>query len=506
MILAVFVLGILMPSALQAQTARWTIDPQYTSITLYGENMYKVKKYGFTGILNKEGNVIVPVTADSITRMTEDCALVLKYEEDKYRLTGILHMDQRLVIVNEDWYVADYPFFSEGKLPVYNKMGKYGYIGTNGKVLIDFAYSNVHPFSEGWASVSKGKNLLGNIGFIRKNNKQKVFYIDELGRVMNLPMDIGDIYSGTSFKNGEALVITKDNRYCFINTSGQLKRIDNSVILAFDEKYALQTEGDKYMEEKEVAVVYDGPTTFSENNLYGYKIGRKVILPPQFGDALPFSQGYAIASVNGRYGVLKLLKDDFSCSSLPGTLKVDDKEMESIDYQVSVPEEWRNNTLDLICFVDGNEKNSCSRPGDMNVKRLFSLIVPKGKRTFCLRGDNLTVWDSSMTGSVSAANTKDIAISISPSSSKANARDNAAVVVRITNNTASQVELSVEITGQQLKTVTKKIKLASGQTQKISTYFTNVVKEEYRSVTVSTSLTENTVSKRVKLLPFFVKY
>ena len=506
MIVVVLVLGILMPSVLQAQTARWAIDPQYTSITLYGENMYKVKKYGFTGILNKEGNVIVPVTADSITQMTEDCALVLKYEENKYRLTGILHMDQRVVVINDDWYVADFPFFSEGKLPVYNKTGKYGYIGTNGKLLIDFAYSNVHPFSEGWASVSKGKNLLGNIGFIRKNNKQKVFYIDEQGRVMNLPMDIGDIYSGTSFKNGEALVITKDNRYCFINTSGQLKRIDNSVILAFDEKYALQTEGDKDTEEKEIAVVYDGPTTFSENNLYGYKIGRKIILPPQFEEALPFSQGYAIASVKGAYGVLKLLKDDFSCLSLPGTLKVDDKELESFDYQVTVPEEWRDNTLDLICFVDGDEKNSCSRPGDMNAKRLFSLIVPKGKRTFCLKGDNLTVWNSSMSSSASTANAKDIAISISPSSSKANAKDNAVVVVRITNNTAAQVELSVEITGQQLKAVTKKIKLASGQTQKISTYFTNVVKEEYRSVTVSTSLTENAVSKRIKLLPFFVKY
>lgn len=221
MIVVVLVLGILMPSVLQAQTARWAIDPQYTSITLYGENMYKVKKYGFTGILNKEGNVIVPVTADSITQMTEDCALVLKYEENKYRLTGILHMDQRVVVINDDWYVADFPFFSEGKLPVYNKTGKYGYIGTNGKLLIDFAYSNVRPFSEGWASVSKGKNLLGNIGFIRKNNKQKVFYIDEQGRVMNLPMDIGDIYSGTSFKNGEALVITKDNRYCFILVSAK---------------------------------------------------------------------------------------------------------------------------------------------------------------------------------------------------------------------------------------------------------------------------------------------
>ena len=111
-----------------------------------------------------------------------------------------------------------------------------------------------------------------------------------------------------------------------------------------------------------------------------------------------------------------------------------------------------------------------------------------------------------MSSSASTANAKDITISISPSSSKANAKDNAAVVVRITNNTAAQVELSVEITGQQLKAVTKKIKLASGQTQKISTYFTNVVKEEYRSVTVSTSLTENAVSKRIKLLPFFVKY
>lgn len=504
MVIAVLVFGILMPVCSQAQTARWTIDPQYTSVAPYGKDMYKVKKGNFAGVLDKEGNVVVPVTADSITQMTENCALLLKYEENKYRLTGILHMDQRMVTVNEEWYVADYPFFSEGKLPVCNKMGKYGYIGTNGKLLINFAYSNVHPFSEGWAAVSKGKNLLG--GLVKKNNRQKVFYIDEQERVMNLPADIGDIYSGTSFKNGEALVITKDNRYCFINTSGQLKRIDNNAILAFDKKYALQAESDREKRTEEAAVVYDGPTTFSENNLYGYKTEQKVILPPQFEEALPFSQGYAIASVKGYYGVLKLLKDEFSCLALPGTLKMDRKEMESIDYLITVPEEWRNSELDLICMVDGKEENSCSRPGDMNPKRSFSLIVPKGKQTFCLKGDNLTVWDSSMSAATSMVTSRDIAISISPSSSKANAKDNAAVTVRITNNTASQVELSVKITGQQLKAVTKKIKLASGQTQKISTYFTNVVKEEYRTVTVSTSLTENTVSKRVKLLPFFVKY
>lgn len=121
-----------------------------------------------------------------------------------------------------------------------------------------------------------------------------------------LQSDIGDIYTGTTFKNGEALVITKDNRYCVINTSGQLLKIDNNIVLSFDEYYAIGQHADKSAKGTKSRIVYDGPTVYSEDDLYGYKQGSAIVLPAQFDDAQPFSRGYAIASKDNKYGLLKL--------------------------------------------------------------------------------------------------------------------------------------------------------------------------------------------------------
>lgn len=507
-----FIYG-LIPFALEAQTAQWVIKPQYTSVTAYGDGMYKVKSGRRVGILDQEGKVIVSVSADSITPLVEGCALVLQYEEERSRLKGILHSDRKMIPITEEWYVDDFPFFSEGKLPVYIKNGKYGYIGPNGKLILDFDYGFVHPFSEGWAAVSKGKGLLGKgIGFVKKNvvknNKEKVFYVDERGHVMTLQSDIGEIHTGTSFKNGEALVITKDNRYCIINTSGQLLRVDNNVILMFDDKYAL-TASNEVKENVVPATVYDGPTTFVENGIYGYKQGSKVILPAQFKEASPFSKGYAIVSKENRYGVLKLLQGDFLCRSTAGTLKTTDAGMVSVDYIVTVPNDWKDGSLELSCINADGTKASSTQPGDANNSRVFSFILAKGKHSLSLDGGDLIVWESGMAASGadnSLAKVDDLSISISPATVKANVKDNAPVAVALTNNTSGTIELTVKVTGDRLAPVTKKISLEGGQTEKISTYFTKVNEEEYRTVTVSTSLTENKVSKRIKLLPFFVKY
>ena len=503
----------LIPFALDAQTAKWVIKPQYTSVTAYGDGMYKVKLGRSVGVLDMEGKAIVPVFADSITPLIEECALVLQYEEGKSRLKGILHGNRKMVSVTEEWFVDDFAFFSEGKLPVYIKNGKYGYIGPNGKLILDFDYGFVHPFSEGWAAVSKGKSILGKgIGLIKKNiaksNKEKVFYIDEQGRMMTLQSDIGDIYTGTSFKNGEALVITKDNRYCIINTSGQLLRIDNNVILMFDEKYALAVSNE--VKENIVPVMaYDGPTTFVENSLYGYKQGNKVILPAQFQTASPFSKGYAIVAKENKYGVLKLLKGDFQCRSTSGTLKTADAGMESVDYVISVPDDWKDGSLELTC-INGDKTKTCStQPGNASNTRIFSFILPKGKPLLSLDGENLVVWESGMAATEPENNLvkeDELSILISPASVKANVKDNAPIAVTLTNNTSEAIELTVKITGDRLKSVTKKLSLAGGQTEKLSTYFTKVSEEESRTVSVSTSLTENKVSKRIRLLPFFVKY
>lgn len=511
-IVSLFVVWTLLLSlGLQAQTAKWVIAPKYSSIIPYQNGLYKVKIGKHVGILDDKGNVIVPVNADSITAMTEACALVLQYEEEKYRLKGILHEDHRLVVISNEWYVGDFPFFSEGKLPVYNKSGKYGYVGTNGVLLIDFEYGSIHPFSEGWAAVSQGKNLFSLItNKIKK--KGQVFYINEQGRKMTLQSDIGDIYSCTTFKNGEALVITKDNRYCFINTSGQMTRIDNNVILAFDEKYALRSEKSVSQAQSTPIVSYDGPTTYSENNLYGYKKGNRIILPPQFVEATPFFQGFAIASVKEGYGLLKLIDGNFSCVPSYGALQIAEAGKLSVDYMVSVPKEWENSTLEFTCITDGKDKASSSQPGISGSKRFFSFIIPQGKQELFLSGDGLTLWNSSMEAfgrsysNVNGELSEDISISIQPSTVKANVKDNAPVTVILKNNTTVSLEFTITVTGKQLKTINKKIKLAGGQSQKLSTYFMKVQKADSRIVSVSTSLSCNTVNKVVKLVPFFVRY
>lgn len=59
--------------------------------------------------------------ADSITNMVEDCSLVLRFVDGKNKLVSILHKDKTTSQISEDWYVGNYTFFSEGKLPVCNK-------------------------------------------------------------------------------------------------------------------------------------------------------------------------------------------------------------------------------------------------------------------------------------------------------------------------------------------------------------------------------------------------
>ena len=79
-------------------------------------------------------------------------------------------------------------------------------------------------------------------------------------------------------------------------------------------------------------IVYDGPTVYSEDDLYGYKQGSAIVLPAQFDDAQPFSRGYAIASKDNKYGLLKLYPGYFQCRSSVGSLKSVDAGMESVDY------------------------------------------------------------------------------------------------------------------------------------------------------------------------------
>lgn len=292
--------GTFAPAA-SAETAKWVIEPKYDEVTQFSSGFYKAKNGNRTTIYNRDGDVLL-ASVDSVTPFTEGLALVLSNSHSgQMQLRSILHEDGSVVgIAGEDVFVKDYPFFSEGLLPVTNAKGKAGYMDANGIMVLPFKYSNPHPFSNGLAAVSKGKGILskaiGLVGMSDIIGSEKVFYINKAGAELKLPKMIGDIYFGSTFKDGEALVVNKERQYCIINTGGMLVRIEQNIKLNLDRRNALADEDD---EEKPATPAAkprpDGPTPFGEGQLYGYRKGTEIVLPVQFTSAEPFVAKRAIA-------------------------------------------------------------------------------------------------------------------------------------------------------------------------------------------------------------------
>lgn len=489
-----------------AQTAKWSIKPEYTSLSSYCEGVYKVRKNAQVGLIDENGVVIVPATADSITHMVENYSLILELEGGKYRLKGIFSNDKKVIPITNEYYVDQYPFFSEGKLPVCNLKGKYGFINTNGRLVLDFEYGTIHPFSNGLASVSK-KNLIGNVTSLIKKSKGSVIYIDENGQELKLPAEIGDIYSGTTFKNGEALVTNKGEKQYVISNTGSIVRIDNSIALIFDDRYSLVSDNNKNDIIQAETIVYDGPTTFTENGLYGYRLEEAIILPAQFTEALPFSKGYAIAGKDGKKGILKLVNGSFSGQQAKGSLVSSDQQKEAVDYLVEIPEEWKNESLKLsFLSKDKNSNINASLPGDGASTRTFSFLLPKEREEgkVMLEGGTLVLWKNTMEDAraIAAASIK---ITVTPETSKANAKDNANISIRLTNQGQKPQELSIKISGDRLKPVEKKVTLQPNSGERISAYFYKVTKKEKRNLIIETSFMD-AISKDIWVIPFFTEY
>lgn len=497
---------LLCPFSVWAQTAQWILKPQYSSITPYNESLLKVKLYNKVGLYDKMGQEVVPVNADSITSLTEGIGLVLRLEEEKYRLIGLINQASTWVPIAQEVYVGEYPFFSEGKLPVYNKKGLYGYMDATGRMVLDFDYGSVHPFSEGWAAVSKGsilkslsKRLKANIG----QKRVKMHYVNEQGMFMTLQSDIGDVYSATSFRNGEALVVTKDNRFCFINTSGNIIRIETSVNMKFDKKYALCMVDEEETEATPVfAEAYDGPTIFEgKDKLWGYKQDNRLILPPQFSKAYPFSQGYAIALRNGFWGILKLMNGGFDIqTSTAGEEQI---------FKVKTPTEWNGGRLLLYDMTDGDKK-VYSGQADGQSSYTFSVTLPQGKRKLFIGSENLYVWSNEslshvgMNPSLSESmGSNAFSVRFSSNSAKANARDMATVRVFIRNNKEESQRVTVKISGDRLWPVEETFTLKANGQKVFPVTFYKITSKESREINIRISGMLNVISKRIVLNPFY---
>ena len=508
---------LLLPAAAAAQSADWSIKPNYTSIERYAETMFKVKSSTSVGLLDCDGREIVPVEADSITSLSEGYGLVLKNRYGKYRLTAIFGESGHYVPVTDEVYAGDYAFFSEGKLPVYDSHGNYGFIDVNGRQVLDFKYTSVHPFSEGLAAVCKAKGKLGKITSVIASKAEFVVYTDEYGRELKLKSNIGDIVSGSTFKNGRALVIpknTKNGRFIFIDTSGNIAEIADHVAVRYDKRYALADENDAVVEEKP-EVAFTGPMTFTEDNRFGYCIDRLIILPAQFDSAEPFDKGFAIAAHGDRYGVLKLIEGQYSCTPESGTLQAGDASMEAVDFRVTVPAALRASELSMRCEVEGVEAVSTA-PASTNDFRIFSFVLPKrGARALSLWGDRIIYWENnagSQTGMGGSASNINVIVSPSKEVKSKFSSEAASIAIGFANTSDYTMEILVEVTGETLTPISKTLTIDAGKNASVYTSFSTKGqrKPETRNFTIKITPVggsdSKTVNRSILVKPFFTEY
>jgi hypothetical protein len=203
---------------------------------------------------------------------------------------------------------------SSGLFPVMQN-GKYGFIDTAGKLVINPQFDLAHRFSEGLACVCVGNGCSGN------GSERKYGFVGKTGQyVINPQFDFAD-----DFSEGLALV-TISGKKGFIDTGGKI--IINpqyDVAEAFSDGLA-NVEGFKYLDKTGKIVINiqskhlrgekfsDGLAAVYaiDDSKWGYidKTGR-VVIQPQFSgsvgggsDAGEFSEGLARVSVAGKRGYI----------------------------------------------------------------------------------------------------------------------------------------------------------------------------------------------------------
>ena len=146
---------------LSAQTVQWSVKPTYSSLEEYVGKLYKYRENGKVGLVDISGKVLIEAKYDSITPFIDYHALALDFQGGKYMLKGIIDQNYfKMIEVSDGYFISKYSYFSEGKLVVSSNNGKYGYMLTDGSLLVECKYEEAFPYYQNRALVYKikGKN------------------------------------------------------------------------------------------------------------------------------------------------------------------------------------------------------------------------------------------------------------------------------------------------------------------------------------------------------------
>lgn len=282
----------------KTEKIKWLVKPQFESVGDFSEGLALFEKSDRSGYIDKKGKIVIEGSYIFADDMNEGIARAI--DGDKWVL--INSKGERIKELAVSW-VENFSeglaainingSYSDGKL----QGGTWGYISTDGNIVIDPLYEYAGPFSEGMAVVKKDK---------------KLFIIDREQKIKK-EIKYDEIFN---FKEGMAR-FKKDGKFGFINKDfkevippqydrasdfceGVARAIKNKKWIYIDQKG----------EERETPFTWIGD--FSEG-MAPVKIKDKfgfidknynIVIEPKFDRAWNFSEGLAAVMISGKWGFI----------------------------------------------------------------------------------------------------------------------------------------------------------------------------------------------------------
>lgn len=376
-----------------AQTAKWIVKPQYASIGHFSADVFKcTSQSGKVQLIDRNGKPLLPENAvDAVTAYSDGYAIALQGN----KIIGFLSeaKPHAYQMVNGDYFITDYPFFSEGFLAVANAQGKMGYMNPQGQIAIECKYEKAHPFRMGRASVVEP-------------TKKQVLYINQQGKTNN-PDSFhgGKLTKGSSFnENGEA-VVANYRDYAVINTSMKvLRKIEYTSEFPVRQCDYAYSKGVEDCRENDLLVVDYDPNikVFSNAGAFGYRwelAMEETVIPAQFNEAGCFADQRAIASKGGKYGVLEQVSGQFQPNWPSNNIRVYTDGVVEMQFALAAPASLESNKIGLLFDNGDGHFSECNglrynfKVSEQLTRQKSMNCTLRAKAVYTDEGNELLLWE-----------------------------------------------------------------------------------------------------------------
>lgn len=449
-----------------AQTVTWQHSPVWAEADVLTQGLLRVKNQGKYGLVRANGTQVVSCSYDLITEVSEGYCLFLNVDQGSYRVMGILDSSTGDIVTPKDDYKvdADWPYFSEGYLPVLNSKKKWGYLNTRGELAIPCKYNAAFPFAYGLAAVQFSDGYFGHI-----DTRQKISFGQ--GRLSANQFRFASTFV---MMNGEPIaLLALRNHFTARNLSGEEVELPKLALgmrplFSHDMKgkdYSidfngawqptnittrLQTiAGEGYPEPSAITPYVPSVTSALGSGGYDLRWNGRAFLAGQFESVMPLSDEYVLAKQSGSWGILRLFPyDNLTVEPLSSDVKYSHSGATPVQIRANIPPSLTGKPLSIKCKA-GNHIMEAQWVNGNN----YLLSVPSDQSVVMIEtaADNVQYVPQPITMSFSFK--RGFSISI-PSTAKVNASSMATLHIAVSNSASTACEAAdVLVDGSLRKTI-----------------------------------------------------